>query len=57
MRLLLKEQIMEFNQLLEKQAELMHSVAKVTPATTSNGSQISPSKSGFLLRECPFVPT
>ncbi|XP_011089726.1 uncharacterized protein LOC105170595 isoform X2 [Sesamum indicum] len=46
MKLLVKDQIMEFNRLLSQQVELMHRIgfSGIPPMFTSNGSHISPSQ-------------
>ncbi|XP_073014871.1 uncharacterized protein [Primulina eburnea] len=44
LKLLVKDQIMEFNRLLSEQVELMHQIgfSEVAPLLTSNGTNISP---------------
>lgn len=51
LRLMVKEQIMEFNKLLDRQAALMHQLGPTTvnfQPNKSNGSHIPPSKPIFI---------
>lgn len=49
LRLIVKDQILRFNQLLERQVELMHQIGQtgVVPIPLSNGSQTHSSKLAF----------
>lgn len=51
LRLMVKSQIIEFNRLLEQQAQMMHQIhpCAVTALSSSNGSHVQPSKAAFLL--------
>ena len=51
LRLMVKSQIIEFNRLLEQQARMMHQIhpCAVTALSSSNRSQVQPSKAAFLL--------
>lgn len=57
LRLMVKQQIIEYNRLLEQQARLMHQLHStgVSSIPTSNGSHIPSSKNTFILDEffCP----
>lgn len=56
LKLLVKEQIMEFNRLLSEQVDLMRrtGLSEMAPFHPSNGSQVSPSKTVFLCKY--FIP-
>lgn len=49
LKLLVKDQIVEFNRLLSEQVELMHQIgfSEVAPLLTSDGTHVSPSKTVF----------